>query len=109
MRLFTCQKLNTVINLILVKGIFEEVVAFEILVMVSKNDCVFEVDGGWGSGMVVNDFVGFACEEEIKIYVVFASELRIDWLCWIHKYCSDCPTLYSSNRNLYQTPIYTQH
>ena len=51
----TCEEVDAVVDLFLVQGIPQEVVAFEVLIGVRQDDCVLECDGRGCRGVVVDD------------------------------------------------------
>ena len=77
----TCEQIDAIIDLIFIKCIFEEVVSFEVLVGVSEDSCIFKGYCGGSEGMVKDDLVGRFSVEEIEVYVVFAGQMFVDWLC----------------------------
>jgi len=44
--------------LVFVHGIFKEVVALEVVVVICEDEGIFECEGGGGSGVVEEDLVG---------------------------------------------------
>lgn len=70
----TCQKLDAICDFRLGLLVDKEVVAFEILIAICEDGCIFEVDGGGGCRVVVDDFVGGLGEKEVEMNVVFAGQ-----------------------------------
>lgn len=77
----TCEKVDPIEDLIFILCVFEEVVAFEIVVVISVDGCIFEGERGGCGGVVEEYFVGGFGEEEVEVDVVLAGEVFVDCLC----------------------------
>lgn len=76
---FTGEQLYAVEYLVLVHGVFEEVVAFEVFVAVCENEGVLELDGGGTEGAIIEDLVGGGAESEVEVDVVFGDQVLVYW------------------------------
>lgn len=77
----TGQQVDAIIDLLLVECVPEEVVAFEVLIVVCEYDGVLEGDGGGGVGVVVDYFVDGLGEDEVEVDVVFLDEAGAHCMC----------------------------
>jgi hypothetical protein len=78
---YTCEKLNPIKNLLFTLCIFEEVVAFEVIIVICENNCIFEGKGGRCDGMIEEYFVGWFSKEEVEMNIVLGREMLIYYLC----------------------------
>lgn len=74
---YTCEEIDAIEDLVFVDCIFEEVVAFEVLIIVCEDDTVFEIDGAGSDGLIEDDLVGRTREEEVKVDVVFTGQSSV--------------------------------
>lgn len=90
----TCEQVYSVEYLRFINAIFQKVVSLQVLVVISKNDLIFEVDKIRRNHMIVDDLICDFCEEEVEVNVVFFIEVFVDWLC-LKKGTVDCvPSLF---------------
>lgn len=77
----TCEQVDSIEYFRFIYAIFQEVVSFEVLIVICEDDVVFEVDEVGGNDMVVDNLIGDFGEEEIEVDIVFFVEVFVDWLC----------------------------
>lgn len=92
--------MDAIIYFLFFEGIFEKVVAFEVLVAIGEDGRVLEVYCGRCAGVIIDDFVGGLCEKEVKMDVVFTGQVSVDWLCSGHEYFALPPRLLPPNSSL---------
>ena len=54
--MLTCKEANSIQNLIFVYGVFDEIIAFKVVIVIGEDGSVFEADSGGGCG-VVEDYL----------------------------------------------------
>ena len=69
----TCKKVDSIKYLLLSERVDKKIVSFKVLIIISIDDSIFEVDGGGGDCMVEDDLIGRFGQEEIEMDVVFLS------------------------------------
>ena len=99
--MITCQELDAVKYLVLVSSVFEEIVALEVLVVISEDDLVFEVNEIRGEKMIVDDFIGDFAEEEVELGVILLIESSVDWLARGERYFWRHPRAIASSIVIY--------